>query len=345
MAAGDFSPSALLAIKLKAEQMWQDSQLAASYKANSETAKAILTNQTATFRELDNPEKDNQVVVNFINPCGIVAEDCESNCDISGDELETGSKTYDLTLCKKADFTVDAEKMRTNTYSVEEVSAQGLALAIKALDEYWSQQALVKLKAFAGINVAPAPYTYAAGTTTVAAADYTNKMIPNLLNQASLNRIGSPYFIDNGSLYVDYLNVKFNAGNLDGKGDAARVDAVNMYFDQWNFAPAGLTEDTFMIAKGAVAMKTKTRNPQAPTVIGGSVQQTRYTVASPTLPGVRYDVYYSLKCITRNGKEALVHAWRIETRGGIFLNPEGCPVVVGGTTYTPTGVISYTKGA
>lgn len=345
MAAGDFSPSALLAIKLKAEQMWTDSRLAADYKANAEAAKAVLQNQTATFRELDNPEKDNQIVVNFINPCGIVAEDCESNCDLTEDELETGGKTYALDLCKKAGFAVDAETLRTNTYSVEEVAARGLATALKALDEYWAQQVLVKLKAFAGVNVAPAPWTYAAGTTTVPAADYTVGMVANLINQSILNKMPNAYYIDNGGLYVPWLNAQLASGNLDGKGDAARIAALKLYFDQWNFGPAGLTEDTFMVAPGAVAMKTKTRNPDSPTVIGGTVQQTRYTVASPTLPGVKYDVYYTLKCITSNGKARIVHSWRIETNGGVFLNPEGCPVTIDSVTYTPTGVISYTKGA
>lgn len=344
MAAGDFSPSALLAIKLKAEQMWADSRLAQEYKAHADAAVAVLQNQTASFRELDNPEKDNQVVVNFINPCGVTVDDCESNCDISGPELETKGKTYELDTCKKADFSVNAEKMRTNTYTVEEQAARGLALRLKALDEWWAQRVLVKLKAFAGVNVAPDPYTWAASTTSVPAANYNRSMIGNLINQSILNRMGGAYFIDNGSLFVDFWNAQIDAGNLDGKGDAARINAIKMYFDQWNFIPAGLTEDTFMVSPGAVAMKTKTRNPDTPTVIGGNVQQTRYTMASPTLPGVKYDVYYTLTCVTdANGKANIVHSWRIETLGGIFLNPEGCDVTVGGNTYTPTGVISYTK--
>lgn len=347
MAAGDFSPSALLAIKLKAEQMWTDSRLAQEYKANAQSAVAVLENQTATFRELDNPEKDNQVVVNFINPCGVTVDDCDSNCDLTEPELETKGKTYELDTCKKVGFSVNAEKLRTNTYNVEEVAARGLATRLKALDEWWAQQILVKLKAFAGVNVAPDPYTYAAGTTTVPAASYNRTMIGNLLNQAMLNKMPGAYFIDNGGLFVDFWNAQIDAANAAGAGDAARIKALKMYFDQWNFIPAGLTEDLFAVAPGAVAMKTKTRNPDTPTVIGGTVQQTRYTVASPTLPGVKYDVYYGLTCITNgtSGKGEIVHSWRIETNGGIFLNPEGCDVTIGGTTYTPSGVMSYTKGA
>lgn len=345
MPAGEFSPSALLAIKLKAEEMWTNSQLAASLQSNTETARAILTNQTATLREFDDPTKDKQIIVNWLNPCGIVAQPCESNCDLTEEELESGAKTYAPDLCMKSGFSVDAEKSRTNTYTVEEIAAQGLAGAIKALDEYWSQQALVKLKAFAGVNVAPAPWTWAAGTTTVPSVDYTVGMIPQLMNQQILNRMPSVYYIDNGGLYVPFLIAQQNAGNLNGQGDAARIAALKLFFDQWNFAPAGLTEDTFMIAPGAVAMKTVNRNPQAPQIIGGQVQQTVYRVASQKLPGVSYDAYYTMKCVTRSGKAHIMHTWRLETNGGIFLNPEGCPVVIGGTTYTPTGVLSYTKGA
>jgi len=345
MAAGDFSPSALLSIKLKAEQMWTDSRLAQDFKANAAAAVAVKANSTATFRELENPEKENQVIVNFINPCAVAVEDCESNCDLTEPELETAGKTYTLDLCKKTGFSVDAEKLRTNTYSVEEVAARGLAQAIKVLDEWWAQQVLVKLKAFAGINVSPEPFTYAAGTTTVPAANYNVSLIPEIMYDAMMNKLGNAFYIDNGGLWVPYTNAQLNAGNLDGKGDAARIAQLRMYFDPFNFGPAGLTEDTFAVSSSAIAFTTKTRNPDTPQVIGGSVQQTRYTVPSSVIPGVKYDVYYTLKCTTVSGKAHIVHSWRVETNGGIFLNPEGCPVVIGGNTYTPTGVLSYTKGA
>lgn len=345
MAAGDFLPSALLSIKLKAEQMWTDSRLAQDFKANAAAAVAVKANSTATFRELENPEKENQVIVNFINPCAVAVEDCESNCDLTEPELETAGKTYTLDLCKKTGFSVDAEKLRTNTYSVEEVAARGLAQAIKVLDEWWAQQVLVKLKAFAGINVSPEPFTYAAGTTTVPAANYNVSLIPEIMYDAMMNKLGNAFYIDNGGLWVPYTNAQLNAGNLDGKGDAARIAQLRMYFDPFNFGPAGLTEDTFAVSSSAIAFTTKTRNPDTPQVIGGSVQQTRYTVPSSVIPGVKYDVYYTLKCTTVSGKAHIVHSWRVETNGGIFLNPEGCPVVIGGNTYTPTGVLSYTKGA
>jgi hypothetical protein len=345
MAVGDFSPSALLAIKLKAESMWADSRLAADFKAHAEAAVAVKTNSSARFSELQNPEKENQVIINFINPCAIAVEDCQSDCDISGAELETGGKTYELDLCKEVNFSVDAEKLRTNSYTVEEVAARGLAQAIKSLDEWWARQVLVKLKAFSGINTSPEPYTYAAGTTTVPANQYNLDLIVEMEHDAMMNKLTSPFYIDNGSLYPAVRNAQINAGNADGKGDAVRAGLLPIYFDQWNFGGAGITEDTFAVSSSAVAFVTKNRHGDAPALIGGTVQQTRYTVPSSVIPGVKYDVFYGLKCVTVNGVSHIMHSWKVKTIGGIFLNPEGCPVVVGGDTFTPTGVLSYSKGA
>lgn len=345
MAAGDFSSSQLLQVKLKAEQMWADSALSASFQAHAEALVAIKQNQTASVRfpALSDPDKDNTVLVNFINPCAVAVQDCSADCVIDGPEVETGGKAYQLTLCKEVPFSVDRFKFRTNTYNREETVAKALMMAVNKLDEWWAQQALVKLKAFAGINVAPSPWTWAAGTTSVPSADYNLQMIAHLINQASLNRISNPYFIDNGGLYVPWLNAKLEGGNSDGKGDAARTAAIRMYFDQWNFGPAGLTEDTFMISPDALAFATQVRNPDTPETVGGNVNTTYYTVESNNIPGLKYDAFYQVVCKTVNGESHIVDSWKLKTRGDILLNPEGCPIVIGGNTYQSTGVISYTK--
>ena len=116
-----------------------------------------------------------------------------------------------------------------------------------------------------------------------------------------------------------------------------------MYDDQYNFAAAGLTEDTFLIGKNAVAFQTVNKVADRQTLIGGQVQVTTYTVKSLVLPNVKYDVEYSLVCKIVGGKKTYVHTWRYTTNGLIELNPQGCPVTLGATTATPTGVLSYTK--
>jgi hypothetical protein len=349
--AGNFTPSQLLKIQLKAEAMWAGGQQNADLAPNSEAARAVIANQTASIRPLESREKDNTVVINWVKSCDIEAEDCETNCTIDEPELDTAGKEYTLDTCKKTGFSIDEETLRTNTYTLEEVAARGIAKSLRVLDEFWAQKVLAKLKTFAGINVAPSPYTWDPVTqqTTVTGADYNRKMVAYLLKTGIMNKIRDMYFIDNGELFVDWTNARFDAGNGEGKGDRTRIDALNMYFDMFNFPAAGIDDTTFLIGKDAVALTTRNRHTDTPQVIGGKVQQTRYTVASPTLPGVKYDVFYTVDCKTVGGKAHIVDAWRFETQGLVALNPEACPVSVDvegvPTDFTPTGVLSFKKGA
>lgn len=349
MAAGDFSATALLDIVYKAEQKWSDSQLLNSKKAQAVAAVVVKQKSTARIDDLSGyQEKDNKVKITWIDDCALVVEDCETNCDISGDEVSTNSQEYVPAKCKKVDFSINAEKMRTNTYTVEEQAAQLLADAVVKLDEWWAQQVLIFLNSNAGDNVDPLPGAYSGNTTTFAAADYTmSKLVPAVVLDGVLNRLNNPYNISNAELWTDFFNAQINAGNADGKGTANLANQLDMNFDLVNFAKAGLTADLFSVSSGAVAFVTTNRNQSTPQVLGGSVNQTRYQVKSSVIPGVFYDVYYSLKCITdSNGKANIVHAWRVETNGDLFLNPKACPVTIGGTTYSNvTGILSYTKGA
>lgn len=349
MAAGDFSPSALLAVKLKAEQMWTDGQWAAELTPQAESAIAVLENQTARITPLETTDKDLSVIVNWLNTCAIVAEDCESNCDITEPEMETSQETYALDICKKTGFSVDVEKLRTNAYNFDEIVPKGLAACVKTLDEFWAKTILAKLQSFAGINVDPSPMTFNVPTltTNTGAIGGTTALVPHLIQQSIKNNMRSSYLISDGTagaMYVNWLNAQFNAGNAEGKGDTARANALKMYFDLFNFSAAGIGADLFLIGKGAVAFTARARNPDVPTLIGGSVQHTLFTVKSNALAGVKYDVLYTITCNTVGGKSHYLHTWRVETNGGVFLNPAGCPVTIDAVEYEPTGVLAYELG-
>jgi hypothetical protein len=342
--AGVFTPSALLAINLKAEQAWSGGRAATDLIPEAEAARVQLRNQTARFRELDNPEKDNSVVVNWVKSCDIVDEACETNCDLDGPEIDSDNKTYTYDLCRKTDFSVDATKLRTNQFDLQEVVAEAQARAIKTLDEYWAKQVLLKYKAFAGVNIADdRPYNYNAVTNqTEIPLTAGVSAAAGLVQTAILNRMRDNFIIEDGTNFIKFMDAQFNAGNLNGQGDAARLRAYNINFDMYNFAAAALSENAFMVNRSSVAMKTRNLNPAVPTVLGGSIQQTLYRVNSIALAefGIQYDVYYTLKCTTVGGKAHYVHVFRFETNGGIWLNPEACPVTVNAVSYEPTGVIA-----
>lgn len=346
-AAGDFSASALLDITLKAENMWSDGVQANEFKSNAEAAVAVATNQTARFQVLDDPDHDRQVRVSWISACDLEDRACVEECTIDEPELETKKKYYSFDMCREFGFSVNRERLRTNDYTREELAAQGMAKAIKKLDEWWAKQILLKLKAFQGPNVAPSPWTYdAANTTTnVPTSEYNLKMIGNLIQQAMLNQMNSPYWIEKGDLFVPYWNARIENGNADGKGDAARTQAIDMYFDMFNFSKAGITEDLFAIDRSAIAFKTYTRYQDAPQVQGGNVQQTWYNVPSQKIPGVKYMVTYQMGCKIVEGKKSIYDQWVVRTEGGIWSNPEACPVIGqdGTTSYTQTGIMSYSK--
>lgn len=345
MANGEFTASELLETRLKAEQMWTDSQRAASLAPEAEAAIAVLDHQTARFDVFNNIDKDIKVKVTFIDACGREAEDCDNSCDLSEEELSTGSKEYEPNICKKSGFSVNETKLRTNDYGQSEVVAEGLAASVKALDEFWAKQVLVKLKTFAGVNVAPGAMTYDPVNKTTYPVTGDLNQLAQLIQQGKLNRINGAYFIDNGVFFTAMLNAAFDSGNAEGKGAAARLKALQgvLYDDQFNFAGAGITDDLFMIGSGAVAFKTVNKHPDIPTLIGGKVQHTIYTIPSNKLPGVKYDVTYTVECKVVNNKKSYFHTWRLETNGLIELNPEGCPVTVNGAVVSPTGVLSYSK--
>ena len=337
----------LLRFNVKAEQVWTQNSLKNSLQVQTEAVKAVLANQTAKFTEFDDHRKDKMLGIMFIDPCGALVRDCSiPSCDITEAELSTDRLDIEPNICKEIGFSINEDKLRKNNYNLEDIYAEGIASRLNAMDEYLSTHVLAGLKASAGVNVSPDPYTWdnAKKTTLVPSAKYGLDLIPDMINDSLLNKMGGVYFIDNGSLWKDFFKAQINQGNGEGKGDKAMTDAVKMYFDQFNFGRASLTESTFMISNSAVALKTT--NKFAPTMVelNGKVGQTRYRLKSPNLEGIEYDVVYQLSC-NENGE--IVHTWRIYLHGFFATNPKGCPLTVniGGipTLVQSTGILSYTK--
>lgn len=350
-APGDFSASALQTINLKAETAWSTGAQSKNLVSRADAAVAVLQNQTARFEELSNKDKDLKVKLTWLNPCGITAKDCTPNCDIQGTEIESEAKEYEYDMCKETDFAINRDTLRTNAYDRDDLIAIGMAKAVKVLDEWWAQQVLLKLKAYAGVNVDPSPWTFDAAnlTTLVPMAQWNLKgLYARLIRQAMKNEMNSPYYIEKGDLFDEITNARIDSGNSDGSGDANRANQWNsLTMDLWNFAKAGITEDLFAIDQSAVAIKTHALNPDAPTTLPGKVQQTIYTIDSQILPGVKYDVFYGFECRVASvgGKQRTqyVDSWKLQTNGLIALNPAQCPVTIGGVTYRPNGVMSYSQ--
>jgi hypothetical protein len=346
-AAGDFDESEILEYKLKAEEKWAEGKFTDDIKPHCDAAITQLEKQTARVQELNNPDKDNIVNLTWIKSCGLDTDDFDQTtdvCDIEGPELESDSKEYEMTMSQKFDFSVDDEKIRTNMYERVEQVAHGFLKADKQLSEWWTRQIIAYYKANMGPNIPvianrSSPFTWDAANTRslIPAASYKMGMVANLIKQMQLNMAESGFYLEDGTFFEEWMNAGLDGGNLDGKGNDLRKSKIDLNFDMWNFTGAGVAENMFLVDRNAVSMNTYTRYTDAPVEKRGKINQTRFRYKSNILPGVYYDVIYTMSC--NAGRD--IHTWRFITRGGIFLNPTPCPQTIDGTEYTPTGIYGY----
>lgn len=340
-----FEASQLLTLRAKAEKFWSDAHFNNQYTSQAEGLKAIMQNQTATFRELKDSGKKNKIGITWINPCDITVQDCTPDCTITGAELDSEIQEYDILGCKEVTFSINETTLESNDYTLEEVYAKGEARALQVLDEYLAQQTLIKLATFKGLNVAPSPFTNNSTlkTTEVPEEQFRlNYLTAHLFKQAQLNQLSNPYYINNGSLSIDYINAQLDKTNMNGSGDFNRSNLLNMTFDHVNFLKASVPDDLFVVDSSAVAFVTKAKNPTTPT---RKVNTIIYQIPSKALAGVFYDVFYQEVCETNEGETEYKHSWKFKVRWDLFLNPEACPITLGGQTYTPKGLYSYTAKA
>ena len=344
----EISASDLLVLRARVDDMFTNSPQQLGVHTDSTTAQAILDNQTARFNKLDDYRKDNKIEVTWIDSCLLEVADCDDNCDLDEPELSTGAITYEPDLCKKSGFKVNETQLRGNDYNLDDFVVRGVAGALSKLDEWWAQQALSKLKTFAGVNIDPNPLIEYDDVTKSSSfeipldpADYTsvyNRLLM-LMRNNMVNRMIDPYYVNDGSLWLPFASAQMRHQDAGGQGNLNILNQFDMSFDMLNFAKVGLDEHTFAISKGAVAMKTVNKNAPSLVNLGGSVGQTRYRVSSPTLQGVEYDAYYTLKCVDNE----IFHIWRFETNGLIELSPLGCEIDFGGEPVQQTGVLAYAQ--
>lgn len=343
-AAGDFTASTHRSFLLKAMEVWEDGKWQDDNTPMVDSLLTQLNVQTARFPELDDPNKDNTVVITWLKQCSSETTDLNRTtdiCEIEGVEFETDSQEHEYDLAFKDSFSVDEEKIRTGTYTMEEQVAFGFLRADKKLSERLNKEYLLGVKLAAGPNI-PAINGDVVGITWDAGANAANipanlydvKMVSKLVKMQQLNQVSSGFYINRGSLFETWVDAGYDTANGEGKGDGARKAAINMTFDMWNFSKAGLTEDMFLVSNSALCVKTYTRYNDTPRYIGGNINQWRYRMKSKILPNTYWDVIHTLQCV--NGHD--IHTFQVMcTAAGIFVNPFSCPqsVTIDGT---PTDV-------
>ena len=340
----DLSANYLTNVKQRAETLYAENlQELAFNPAMTVTANAILENQMADRAQqlLQAAPTDNVDVV-WNTDDNAATQDCTSDCDLEGTPATADAINISAPKCMEISWTVSEETARRSGRTIEEESAFILARRMIAMDNDVNKYVLSQLYAQTDAPIAgtlPAYSTYAAGVSSIPSANYGLQMYADWLLTAIKNRMGAPFFIDNGTLYTYLQNARLNSQNLNGQGDQARALGFSPYEDILGMAYAGITQvDDFIIKRGAVALFSKYYNtvrntdgssgPQTtPRLIGGYVQQWRSTMKSQGITagaGITYDMFATDTCTDISGNLShsdIGHTYKLKVNLGVKKAP------------------------
>lgn len=336
--AGTLTCGDLFAVMGKMEQIWQDNRVDAEYMPNAEVVKAILENQTAKIGDISGKQdKNKKIKITWISDCLEDGDDdCTTTCLPVGPELGIDCKEYEPTICKEKGFSVNEDALRNGTYSKEEFIARALLKRTKYLDEKFAAAVVAFLENNEGVTVFDGDQGTTVGATVgssyvkVDTSLWTADLIGYFKLVAKMNKFGGPFMVHGNNLYISSWRAEAEAANADGKGNLNKFQQLKQYWDPFNMEGAFDNPSSFLIDKGAVAFGAKWQYDENPTDYGKEGQ--RWSIASRTLPGVRYDVHYNLNCVDRE----IIHSFNVISKGGIYLSPVGC-------TGTDTGIIRFSK--
>lgn len=324
----------------KIDKIWADHQAKQDYTPNVGVLEAIRKEQTARFKELENPDKDKTIRIWWLSDCSETVSDCEDdpdNCDWTGDEVSQKCEDYALDICINTKFSIEDMVFRTNEATADEALAIALARRLKILDEELTKRVTAKLATFVGTN----QYTGGIGTvsgvnTYIKASSWGPDMYGYFGMVQILNKFANPFMIHGSNLFQANWQANYNALNQNQKDGAAKLNTMRSYWDLFNVDTINAPDSvSYMIDKGAVAFVSKNRYQVNTPKVYQFGQ--RFAIESKALPGVIYDVYYKERCATVNGEEKIYHDYKLIARAGVFLNPFGCNEDV-------TGVLKFVCG-
>lgn len=342
-------------------EAWPGSQVEKDMIVHSQAAQAVMANQQVSSNfaaVLKDKDKDRSVDVTWFDRCFGGVRDCTPSCTITGAGVNTLKQTYTLDLCKETvPVSIGEEQWRTNQYNIDGALAVAMQQNLKSMDEFLSQQVLINLHAYAALGKnfqlnnrgSGTTYNQANGTTYIPDAQYNPSLLSYLSLAAIINQSTANYKISDEKFWIPIDVAKTYATNLNGAGLAKQADELsqNLYFDLWNFASSGITDDLFIVEKSAVLFLTKARFDSNPVYYSGDAQQWRWSQASPTIPGVVYDFFLKETCNNSYSatQEDIVHNMKIKVHYGIWNNPLGCTITKNGVTGKSSGVLSFTANA
>jgi len=330
--AGYFDETILNNIRVEASKIRFNDRVAKQFVPHYDTIQAIQAVQTANVEPAPAHRKDVDVEVMWQNVCGQTVED-NTTCEIGGSKSSTNIKEYQITYEKVINFSEDEADFIDNEYEIQSAIAKQFLMADKNLTENFTQYCISQIEAFRGVNSVTTGKGVVSGFDTyIAPAYWTAPLIAYFQRVAVLNQFTSPVFLSGNNLYEDFITASYNAGNANGKGDAAMYSTMRMFFDLFNIDTVNDPDmKTYMLSNGSLALASRNYNPTSIDVVNGVF--TRYQERSSYLP-FSYDVFYEPECTT---DDLIQHNFKIKLKADLFINPTACEE-------HNTGVLSFICG-
>lgn len=365
MALTNFNNIKAAEVQLKLDSIWADPVKSKDYTPKANALKTVLENQTAELKELETSETKKDVSIKWVDFCGDTAEDgaYDDTC-VNEKAAEGTAKKKDVALDTfiTDKFSVASEELESSVISYDEIVATGLAAKIKNIVEKFNAKVVAAIEANRGHN----PFTTGNFTvdnvtdkiTSIPSADMKMDAIyPYLAQVSELNRSTSVFLLDGGNLYQDHVKSLITLANADGKAPAAAYDQLPYRHDLFGFAANSLTDASYLIDRGALAIANRAKWPSLQNLASmkdggwthtssGNFMRYSIPVNIPSLPAMTFvkqgqlmkqqfmiDVQHSVVCHS-DGK--LYPTWTMKLRVGVFANPVRCQA-------NNTGIIKLVK--
>lgn len=340
MAAGDYSASALPDILLKIDELFADPRSARELQHPLESAKAVLENQMVRFIPTMLGDKCTGVNAAWLKSCADTSVGCDgddllSDCEITGDELESDSKAFPDNFCYRDRFAVMDIDCK-DKFEFDEKMAYGFATKTLQLEKNLNNAIITFLGANASANL----YTNTLGTIQVGGeTDYKpEQYVPETLFAdldltAIFNEINNPILLSGTLMRNAFYNAGFNNLNMDQKDQKAQFDAWNLYFDPRSVDSVAGEQAMYMFDAGAMAFWCKNEftnlapnNQMDPANTHTFALPSRHLMYRDgnAMKKVMFDVYTQRKCVISNGLRKWGTHVEIQLRGGLHLGPLDC---------------------
>lgn len=292
-----FSATQVDQLLIDLEKQWPDARGNENNtnQADTKILKGIWAEQTA---ELEGALTDNDsckpVKIAWLESAGTTVEEGESDnhtavtCEIDGAQPASNKAEYQITKWLRSTLKIPVKDCGTRYTFDQKFQHKFLNTQIALVNQLASKVPLALL-GFSGVNQYPGLLgTYGKqqdGTTDdktltkVPAGNFNPfDIVPYMMEVAELNRLKNPAVFDGGNLFYPTYNAMNQKGTPAGDaGQQNHFDDIRMYVDRLNFLKNnGLSDSTFIVDRGAVAMYTAAYNEVKADIDGNGFRETRF---------------------------------------------------------------------